>query len=302
MKNGLRGHAALLAANLIFGVNYAVSKGMMPKYFEPFPFIFYRVAGALILFWFFHAVTMREKVQRRDLGLMFICGFFGVAANQLMFLYGLNLTTPINAALIMTGNPVLVLIAAAWILRERITATKVLGIVLGLTGAAWLILSKSEVALTAGAFIGDLFIFMNACAYAIYLVLVKPLMRKYRPLTVIKWVFLFGFIVVLPFGLPTMADVQWSQFTAGAWASLVFVIVGATFIAYLLNVYALKHLSPSIVSIYIYIQPVVATIIALFMGQDRLTWDKVVSAVLIFTGVYFASMRNARNGAARVEV
>lgn len=266
----------------------------MPGYIAPFAFIFCRVSGALILFWFFHSFFKKEKIERRDFGRLFVCGIFGIAANQLMFFYGLNLTTPINAAIIMTCNPILVLIMAAWLIRERITSLKIIGIILGLAGAVGLILHKNEISLESDTFMGDIFIFLNASSYAIYLVIVKPLMKKYQPLTVIKWVFLFGFIIVIPFGYTAFSEVQWSTFTTGVWLSFAFVIVCTTFLAYLFNVFALKELNPSVVSIYIYLQPLVATIVALLLKQDHLDWEKVIAAILIFAGVFFVSWRPAK--------
>ncbi len=291
-------HAALLATNIIYGVNYSVAKGLMPDFLGPFAFIFCRVLGALLLFWLFHVFFPREKIARKDFGLLIICGFFGIAANQLMFFYGLNLTTPINAAIIMTCNPILVLIMSAWLIRERVTSLKIFGIILGLSGALGLILSKNHLSLDSSNFLGDLFIFLNASSYAVYLVLVKPLMKKYRPLTVIKWVFLFGFVFVLPFGLSEIGTVDWMQFTPKIWAAFAFVIICTTFIAYLFNVFALTELNPSVVSIYIYSQPLVATIVALIFQQDHLDWRKVIAAIFIFAGVFLVSFRPAKRSAA----
>lgn len=287
----LSAHGSLLGANVIFGLNYAVAKGMMPKYIDPFSFILCRVGGAMILFWLFRRWGGNQKVKPKDLALLFVCAAFGVAANQLMFFYGLNLTTPINAAIIMTGNPVLVLLAAAWIIKERITTRKVAGIALGLVGAIGLIVYRGDVDISSDTFRGDAFIFLNACAYAIFLVLVKPLMARYSPVTVMKWVFFFGFFMVLPFGAKPIAQVEWSAFTPAVWAGFAFVVVGTTFLAYLMNTYALKRVSASVVSIYIYVQPVVATAVALALAQDTLTWDKVGAAALIFVGVWLVSAR-----------
>lgn len=291
MNKNLSAHAALLAANVIYGVNYSVAKELMPDYITPFAFIFCRVLGALTLFWLFHAFYPTEKVERKDLGLLFICGLFGVAGNQLMFFYGLNLTSPINASIIMTSNPILVLIISAWLIGERITPLKIVGILLGLGGALGLILNKSHIDLDSSNFLGDLFIFLNATSYAVYLVIVKPLMKKYKPLTVIKWVFLFGFMIVTPFGLSGFSQIEWTTFTPGVWASFAFVVIGTTFLAYLFNVFALKKVNPSVVSIYIYSQPLVATIVALMLQQDQLDLKKIIAAILIFAGVFLVSRR-----------
>ena len=284
-------HAAILGANIIYGLNYSIAKDVMPEFIQPFGFIFCRVSGALLLFWMFAQFAEKEKVSERDLALMAVCGAFGVPSNQLMFFYGLNLTSPINAAIILTCNPILVLLISAVVIRERITSRKIIGIGLGLTGAVGLILFKGLSALSSDGFIGDLFVFLNATSYAIYLVLVKPLMQKYKPMTVIKWVFLFGFIYVLPFGWTQFQEIEWATFTTNIWWAFGFVVVGTTFLAYLFNIFGLKELSPSVVSIYIYSQPLIASIMAIALQKDELSMEKILAALLIFSGVYLVSTK-----------
>lgn len=291
LNKNLKAHLAILGANLIYGINYSIAKDVMPEYIQPFGFIFCRVLGALILFWLFQLVVKTDKIERKDFFRLFVCGVFGVASNQLMFFYGLNLTTPINAAIIMTCNPILVLVFSAFLIKERITPYKVLGIFLGLAGAAGLILNKASLSIDSSNFIGDLFIFLNATSYAIYLVTVKPLMSKYSPLTVIKWVFLFGFLIVIPFGFTEFQSINWSSFNPSIWGAFVFVVVGTTFLAYLFNIYGLKRLNPSVVSTYIYSQPLIASLVALMMQKDDLDMVKIVSACFIFAGVYLVSMK-----------
>ncbi|MBR9833276.1 DMT family transporter [bacterium] len=285
----VKAHLALLGANLIYGVNYSIAKLVMPEFIEPFGFIFCRVLGALLLFWGLTVFMKGEKIERKDYWRLFICGAFGVAGNQLSFFYGLNITSPINAAIIMTCNPVLVLIMSSIILKERINGLKLGGIFMGLTGAVGLILFNKSLTISTDTIIGDLFIFINATSYAIYLVMVKPLMKKYEPLTVIKWVFLFGFLFVFPFGFNQFKAIEWSTFTTNTWLAFSFVVVATTFFAYLFNIYALKSVNPSVVSIYIYSQPIVATMVTLFIGQDELNFLKLFSALLIFVGVYLVS-------------
>ncbi|MDF1673139.1 MAG: DMT family transporter [Vicingaceae bacterium] len=288
MNSNLKAHLALLGANVIYGLNYSIAKDVMPNYILPFGFIFCRVLGALGLFWLVHSFNY-EKVAKRDFLLLAICGFFGVAANQLMFFYGLNITTPINAGIIMTSNPILVLIASAIILKNRITKTKLAGIFLGITGALFLLLFKTDFSFGSKTLLGDLFIFLNALSYGVYLVIAVPLMRKYSPITVIKWVFTFGFIFVLPFGVSQFTEIEWSSFSSDIWIKFGFVIVGTTFLAYLFNIYGLQKLSPSVVSTYIYLQPLLATVFAIWAGKDSLDWIKIAAAVLIFSGVYLVS-------------
>lgn len=290
-------HLALLTVNIIYGVNYSIAKELMPDLIGPFGFIFCRVIGALLLFWIFFTPKNDEKIKRKDWELLIVCGFFGIACNQLLFFYGLNLTTPVNAAIIMTTNPVLVLIMSAVLLKERISKTKILGIIIGLGGAVGLILHSQQFNFDTNNLSGDIFILLNAASYALYLVLVKPLMKRYKPSTVIKWVFLFGFVFVFPFGINEFSAVEWGSFSSNNWLSFLFVIICTTFIAYLFNIFGLKHLSPSVVSTYIYTQPLVATLVALILQKDPLDPEKIFFAIAIFAAVYLVSIRKDRQKA-----
>jgi len=289
MNNPIKVHIALFATNLIYAANYTIAKGVMPDYIEPFGFILLRVSGALLLFLLFHKIFSTEKVEKKDFLKLAICGLFGVAINQLLFFKGLNITTPINAAIIMTSNPILVLLFATFMIKESITGKKLAGIVIGITGAVLLIAFGKNLSFGSATFSGDLLILINSTSYGIYLVLVKPLMAKYSPLTVIKWVFSFGFLYVLPFGFMEFTQINWNAMPLNIWMSVLFVVIATTFIAYLLNIYALKHASPTIVSYYVYLQPLLATAIALFLSKDELSLIKIVSAIFIFTGVYLVS-------------
>jgi len=290
MEKNYKAHLALLGANIIYGINYTVAKDVMPEFISPFGFIFCRVSGALLLFWLVFSFNY-EKVAKKDLFLLAVCGLFGVAANQLMFFYGLNLTTPINAGIIMTSNPIFVLIASAIILKNRITFLKIGGILVAITGALLLLLFKNDFSFGSETLSGDIFIFLNALSYGTYLVLAVPLMRKYKPLTVITWVFTFGFIYVFPFGIQEFLAIEWTSFNATIWGEFAFVIIGTTFFAYLLNIYGLQKLNPSTVSTYIYLQPLLATTFAIWAGKDSLDIIKIIAAILIFSGVYMVSKK-----------
>lgn len=288
-------HGALAVANLIYGANFAIAKAVMPEYIQPFGFIFARVVFGTLLFWLFSVLIRNtEKIDRKDIPLLALCGLLGVAANQLLFFSGLNLTSPINASLIMTILPVILLPIAAVQLKERITAKKVMGVILGLSGAALLITNKNSISLENSRMAGDLMIILNATSYALYLVLVKPLMQKYKAQTIIKWVFFFGMIVVMPFGWEDFAAVRWAQLPAEAWLAILYVVLFTTFFAYLLNTWALKYMSSSVVAIYAYLQPVFATMIAVWVGQDSFTLEKSMYSLLIFAGVYLVTRPGRR--------
>jgi drug/metabolite transporter (DMT)-like permease len=284
-------HASLLLVGLIYGANYSIAKEVMPTYIQPFGFTLLRVGAATLLFWLYHFWKGPEKVDlKKNLPRLLLCAAMGVATNQLFFLKGLNLTSPINAALIMTITPVLVLIASALLLKEHITFKKSLGIGLGLTGAVLLVLQRNPNA-EDGGILGDILILLNAASYGVYLVVVKPLMRSYRAATIIKWIFLFGFFMVLPFGWPEFSQTNWSVIPWPIWLAILYVVVFTTFVAYLLNVWTLRYVNSSVVGIYIYLQPVFATLVAMLLGQDQPTADKLLYSLLIFSGVYLVSRK-----------
>ncbi|MEJ6800801.1 MAG: DMT family transporter [Crocinitomicaceae bacterium] len=300
MSKVLKAHIALFSVNALYGANHVIAKGVMPDYLTPSVFIFLRASGATLLFWIFKIIFVREKVQRKDLFLMALCGLFGVAMNQLFFFHGLSLTSPVNTGIIMTINPILVVVLSFFILKEAITLRRSVGILIGATGAVLL-------TLTAGTGIGDsslgdFFIFINAASYALYLVLVKPLMGKYKPLTVITYVFSFGFIFVMLYP-PTFMELYITNFSRIPMSMvfvIIYVVVGVTFLAYLLTVFGLKHVSPSATSAYIYLQPVLVMLFAvglsaLGMAEDytgTITSEKIMYMILIFIGVYITSSKS----------
>lgn len=271
----------------------------MPTYIQPSGFIFYRVFGATALFWLVHSFISKERIKKTDLPRFIIAAIFGVAANQLLFFNGLNITTPLNASVIMTSNPILVLIASAVILKETILPSRIVGIGLGLVGALALIflpiiLGYSATEWKDGDPLGDGMVLMNALSYGIYLVTVKPLMAKYEAMTVIKWVFTFGCILVFPFGFNQAMEVDWVDMPTSVLWGVIYVVVCVTFLVYFLNVFAMKTVSPSVVSAYIYLQPVLAGTLSIALGYEEIHWIKIVAAVLIFTGVYLVSIRKKK--------
>jgi len=284
-------HGALAMVGLIYGANYVIAKGVMPNYMSPNAFILLRATVATILFWIYHAFTSSEKViRKKDYWLFAKCAIFGVMANQLIFFNGLSMTSPVNASIIMTANPIIVLIISFWLLSEKITWRKIIGILIGACGVVLLVLNK-KVSIENDAFLGDIFIFLNAAFYGIYLVMVKPLMHRYEPITVVKWVFLFGTLMIVPFGIVPIFEVDFQTFPVEIWGSIFYVIIGTTFLAYLLNAMALKQVNSTIVGYYIYLQPVFATFITILIGQEVFKWEKALFALMIFFGVYLVSQQ-----------
>ena len=288
----------MFTVNCLYGANHVVAKGLMPNVIGPSGFILLRVSGAVVLFWLLFLLKW-ERVERKDMLRLAACGLFGVAVNQLFFFNGLNATSPLNSAIIMTTNPILVLVIASVILKDRITGRKALGVALGFIGAATLVLLTARNGAGGASMKGDLMIFINSLSYGIYLVLAKPLMQKYRPTTIIAWVFFFGLLMVTPFGWSQFFAVDWTGLdTTDIW-SLAYVVIGVTFFAYLLNLFALSKVSPSVVSSYIYFQPLLAGLFALLffslgtynMEQPIFTWPMLAATLLIFVGVWLVSRR-----------
>lgn len=294
MKENFKSHLALFIVALIYGANYTIAKGVMPTYLQPFGFIVVRVSGAVMLFWI-TGIFVPEKINRKDIPLLAFCGLFGVAINQLLFFKGLSMTTPINAAIIMVITPILVLLVATSVASERITPKKLSGILIGLLGAIILLLVKHDLTIGSLTWRGDLCILINAISWGIYLVVAKPLIMKYRTITVIKWVFLFAWFYVLPFGYTEFVEADFSMMPTDILLSVAFVVVGTTYFAYLLNNYALQKVSSSVVSIYIYLQPLLAAGIAVFLGRDEIDAVKIVSGLFIFIGVYLVSSADRAN-------
>ena len=281
---------AAFAVQLIYGLTFTFANDVIDQgYIKPFGFILLRILGATTLFWVLSLFTKNEKIERKDFLTFFFASVFGVALNMLTFFKGLEYTTPIHASVIMITTPIIVLVLASFFLKEKITPLKIIGVVLGFSGA--IVLSVYGKSNQIGDYIlfGNFLVFINAVSYSIYLIFIKKLTVKYHPFSFIKWLFLFGLVLVIPFGYQELSIVEWSSFSLYTAFSVVFVIVGATFATYLLNPLALRFLKASTVSTFIYIQPVIAGIFALIMESDTINRVKLIAASLIFVGVYLVT-------------
>lgn len=301
MSNFLKAHLALVAVNLIYGLNYVVAKDIMPEHVLPNALIWIRVFGTTLLFWLIY-LFYREKIQFKDLMYMALCAVFGVTLNQLFFFNGLNQTSPINAAIIMTSNPILATIMAAILLKERLAFLKIFGVILGFVAATVMIGFGNDAQFGTASIRGDLFVFINSATYALYLVLAKPLMTKYKPITVITMVFSFGLIYISawPPVWEEMELIVWDTIPLKVYLEIGFVIFGVTFLTYLFNIYALKYVSPTVSSTYIYSQPVFAAIFAWllmsFLGKDYMqdiTWIKITCSIVIAFSVWLVGRKKS---------
>lgn len=283
---------ALFMVQLLYGLNYTIAKTVMNEnYIKPFGFVLLRVAGATILFWLISIFLPKQKIDKKDYLQFFIAAIFGVVVNMLLFFKGLEYTTPIHAASIMVIVPIIILILSAIILKEKVTKLKIIGVALGLIGALVLTIYGKSPRAGDNVPLGNLLIFLNAVSYSIYVVLIKKLTDKYHPFTFIKWLFLFGLILITPFGYTELKAVEWQTFTPYISFSVLFVIIGATFGTYLLNPLALSKLKASTVGMFIYLQPVIAGLFALAMGADFIDSVKIAAMLLIFVGVYLVTLK-----------
>lgn len=287
---------ALVAATLvsiIYGVTFTIAKDVMPKYVQPFGFITMRVGGSVLLFWLISFFGPKEKIAREDFPRIIAAALFGVALNMLTFFKGLSYTSPIMGAVLMVTTPMIVLILSAIIMKERMKKRKMFGIILGLAGTVTLILYGKSVVNAPNATLGNLLVFINAISYGFYLILVKKLMDKYNAFTFVKWIYTFGFLMVIPFGWGEFNAVNWAIIPTDIYWKIGFVVVFSTFLTYLLNLVSMRELKPTTVAVFIYLQPLFATVFAISLGKDDLSWIKIGSAILIFTGVYLVTKKKS---------
>lgn len=305
MKRQYLAYISLLIVHLLYGANYVIAKGVMPDVIGPSGFVMARILGAVIMFWIIF-IFKWERVAKKDLLLLFICSVLGIVTNQVLFLNGLNLTSPINASLIMITIPISVFILSIIFFKEKITLRKVGGIILGSIGFATLVILSNESSKSA-SLKGDILCMINAISYAGYLVLIKTLMGKYKTLTILSWLFLFGAIMILPIGYKQFNMVEWTDLSELHVFSILYVVVAVTFIVYFLNIYALKYITPTRVSAFTYLQPIFAGVFAwlYFVVVSSFSEDtenyasdislvKILSAVLIFFGVYLVSFQRSK--------
>jgi drug/metabolite transporter (DMT)-like permease len=288
-------HLSLLGANIIYGLNYSIAKSVMPEAIKPFALVSLRSATTAALFWITSLFLPREPVRSKDLLFLFGCSFFGVVINQTLFLVGLDLTSPINSSIILSTNPIFAFVFAALILKERITFLKGIGLAIGLSGVLLLILQNGTPDIASSTFLGDVFTLINTISWAFYTVIIKRMLEKYHPVTVMKWTFVFGMLTNIPAGYSQWSTMDWSSISVNGWLGIGYVVVFATFLGYLLLIFGLRRLSPTIVSTYTYTQPVIAAYIASMMGQDHIDVIMITSALLIFAGVFVVSWQK-KNG------
>ena len=296
MNKRTTAHLALLFTNLFFAINLSAVKHLTnAQVAGPFGINVVRVGVSTILFWcLFFLKPANISIAREDRLRLILCAVTGIAVNQLLFLKGLSLTYSIHASLLMLTTPILIVFIAAWLLKEKAGPRKIAGLLLGIAGALVLILAKDNSGNGNNVLFGDILIIINAISYTIYFILVKPLMLKYNPVVLIRWIFTIGLILVLPFGWAEFKAIRWEHFQPVDMLSISLVTLTGTFLAYLFNIYGIKVLGSSVAGFYIYTQPVFAALIAMLFLREELTLYKLIAALMIFAGVYLVNRQSAK--------
>ena len=294
MGNKYKAHLALVGTNVFFAINFTAVKYLFNgNFIKPFGLNFIRILLTTVLFWFIYLFKKNKTlINRKDIGRLILCALTGIVINQLLFIKGLSLTYSIHASLLMLTTPLLIVLIAAILLKERVTFNKLLGLTLGVSGAAVLIANRQNSGGGSNVLLGDTLVLLNAISYSVYFIIVKPLMKKYEPITVTRLLFTIGLFIAFPFCWEEFSVTAWSTYSCTEYLVLGLIVIGGTFFAYLFNVYGIKHLGPAISGSYIYSQPIFATIIAIVFLGETLEWYKIISGVLIFSGVYLANKSN----------
>ncbi|MBP1673577.1 MAG: protein of unknown function transrane [Bacteroidetes bacterium] len=302
MKESVKGHIALISANIIFGFSAPFSKLLFNSYLSYSSLLLLRSIGGAILFWGASLFIPKEKLSKKEIVILIIAAFVGVIFNQGLYMAGLARTTPIHCGLLQTLGPVYTLLLATFILKEPFTLKKLLGVLVGMSGALILIFSEysNQNSSKTHSYIGDILVIASGVAFALYLTLFMNIIKKYNPITIMKWMFLFSSIVLTPFYFHELEEIRNITFSdqkpmLDFILYLGYIIIAATFIGYLLISFAQKRIRPTIVSMYVYIQPIIMTILSIMWGLGTFNVEKLVAALLIFVGVYIVTRSKKKN-------
>lgn len=297
MQRNTVAHLCVLTANVIFALNFSVVKSVTPDPVGPFGLNVARALVTTSLFWLLSPMDRGPLLpERRDLPRLVLCALTGVVLNQLLFIKGLSLTHSTHASLLVLSTPIVITLVAFVVLREAVSWTRALGLSLGIAGAGLLIMEGGRSKEGSDVVTGNILVLLNAVFYSFYFVFVKPLMSRYSPFQIIRWMFTLGSLVIVPVGWAEFTRVDWSAFTLSQSAAVVFVVLGATFLAYLLNIHGLRHLNASAAGSYIYLQPLIAALVAVLFLDESFTPLKGLSALLIFSGVFLVNRRQVAPG------
>lgn len=289
------GHAAMFGANAMWGIMSPVSKMVMAgSIISPMVVTDCRVLGAAVLFWILSLFLKKDPVAPKDLLLLLLASQCAIVFNQGSFVFGVSLTSPIDASIITTSLPILTLIISAFYLKEPVTVRKIIGIIFGATGALLLVLGGAKGGGNGSNIWGDLLIFAAQLSFSIYLVFFHGLIARYSPVTIMKWMFTGSSLSLLPFTFGDLIAIDWMALQWRYIAGIAFIVGCGTFLSYLLVSVGQKRLRPTIVSIYNYIQPMAASVVAIMWGMDTFTLMKTVAVAFVFTGVFLVTQNRNR--------
>lgn len=291
----MKAHLALIGTNLFFAINYSSIKYLTGNQFaKPLGLNLVRVLFTSLVLWVLFALKPKSlKIASKDLPRFVLCALTGIVINQLLFIKGLSLTHAVHATLLMLTTPVIIMFIAAWLLKERITLFKFTGLFLSLCGALVLVISGKSGFGAENVLLGDILIFLNAISYAFYFILVKPLMKDYEPVMILRMIFLIGFIIMLPISWSQFSEIQWQSFTPIAWINVLLLAAGGTLLNYLFNIYGIGVLGASVAGTYIYSQPLMATAISMIFMGESLELYKIIGGLLIFGGLFLANLKKS---------
>lgn len=297
--NSLKGHGALLLANVVWGLNTPICKTVLlspenPEGISHAALTVYRLVGAFLLFWFASAFLPRERVAPRDLGGLFVASLFGIQLDQILFLWGLSLSSPIDISIISASVPILTMILAMLFLREPITPLKAGGVALGATGAVLLVLLGTHDGDNGGSLVGNLICLASAACYAIYLTACRRVILKYSPVTTMKWMFFFAAVAAIGLYHRPALEVDFGAIPGRVWGGVFYAVALSTFLAYLMVPIAQHYLRPTVISMYNYVQPVAAVLLSVALGLDTFGFPKAAAALCIFTGVRLVARSKSR--------
>lgn len=293
-KKKIIGHSAIFSANILFGLNTPISRSLMPEILSPYALTFFRIAGAAILFWSASLFIKKEYVPLKDVILLFFASIFALILNQLPYFVGLSMTSPIDASIVVTLLPIMTMLLAAIFIKEPITLKKAIGVLIGASGALLLVLSAEANAEGKSNFWGNMIVFSAVISFAVYLTLFKNLISRYSSITVMKWMFLFGTIVSYPFCHENIMITDFTLLSTQTYWLIGYVVVIATFLSYMLIPIGQNSLRPTTLSMYNYLQPIVASLAAVAIGIDSFGFKHALSGVLVFTGVYIVTQSKSR--------
>lgn len=289
----LQAHVAIFFANVIFGLGVPVTKLLLEDWVSPMTYMATRSLGAAIVFWIIASLMAPEKVERRDLMVIMLGGLMGFVVSQTLTAWALDYTSPVYFSLIATLTPVAVMLMAALFIGERITGLKFLGVLLGIAGAVLMVVMGQTSGSGSNDVLGIILAILSVLTWAIYMIITRKVAQKYTPVTQMKYVFLISAIVTVPIAWPELAEQRLFSAETFGWdgaLEMAFIVLMATVLGYFLIPFAMKSLSATTVSIYTNLQPIVASFIAIMIGQDRLTWDKPVAAILVLLSAYIVTV------------